>query len=508
MSNQPATGNQHNTQGSPDPIDTGSNPRVLPGEVNVTAPGVGGYFHDGDTHPLEGAPANVWLCVPTGPLTPHPDGGSTDPDDDGGIQQRPCDRDGDPHVWRGERPGGGDGGGCGGGWDGEDEEPPGPIWARRTVEAFSRPGERVIIRAAGSYLGVAGEAVALIGAALATGRRPMAMLPTPAIAARTRALLPTVLPTQTPRPATAAGPAAPPGRLGRQLERASRVWVGVGRRRPGMEAAPAGLVVVLAGPVAPGARPVRRRITPGLLGSWARPLRPGGVLVIARPPELGARAARRAQPHAALVSAAQDAGLVYLAHIVLVHAPTTANGLDHPSITRRPHAPFWPAHSDLLAFASPDAPDPTDPEPMPAPLPTVPARPPHTASQNTPPPAPPPPWSPVVARSAAVPETGHTRDTKAAHRAAPPGVAVSSALGSASATEPIPVPAQPAGDGPFIAPVPASPRRRAVRTRYPARAEPDPPRPRPVGSARGQAATSTHPTPQPGHGVSTRGAQR
>lgn len=51
-----------------------------------------------------------------------------------------------------------------------------------------------------------------------------------------------------------------------------------------------------------------------------------------------------------MVAAAQDAGLTYLQHIVLVHTPTTEHGLARPPITRRPHAPFWPAHTDLHLF--------------------------------------------------------------------------------------------------------------------------------------------------------------
>jgi hypothetical protein len=41
---------------------------------------------------------------------------------------------------------------------------------------------------------------------------------------------------------------------------------------------------------------------------------------------------------------------------VLVHVPTTEHGLAHPTSTRRPHAPFWPAHTDALVFTTAPAP--------------------------------------------------------------------------------------------------------------------------------------------------------
>lgn len=86
-----------------------------------------------------------------------------------------------------------------------------------------------------------------------------------------------------------------------------------------MEASPAGLVVVLAGPVAAGARAPRRTITRGLISAWARPLRPGGLLMVLRPGELGQH--RTSHGHAGVVSTAREAGLSYLQHIVLVHVP-------------------------------------------------------------------------------------------------------------------------------------------------------------------------------------------
>jgi hypothetical protein len=207
---------------------------------------------------------------------------------------------------------------------------------------------------------------ALIGAATQAGRYPVALLPTPASAARTRALLPALLPTAvtlgghpfgaSPEEMVAQNPDGSSA-LGRRGGPIVRPRIGVGRRRPAMEASPAGLVVVLAGPVAAGARAPRRTITRGLISAWARPLRPGGLLMVLRPGELGQR--RTSHGHAGVVSTAREAGLSYLQHIVLVHVPATEAGLAHPDSTRRPHAPFWPVHTDALVLQTP--PDPTEP---------------------------------------------------------------------------------------------------------------------------------------------------
>jgi hypothetical protein len=250
------------------------------------------------------------------------------------------------------------------------DDPALPVWASRTVAEFSAPGERVVIRALASYPGLAGEMAALIGAATQTGRYPVALLPTPASAARTRALLPALLPTAatlgdqpwgaSPDELPAQTPDGPGALQSRGAPRGGprvRPRIGVGRRRPAMEASPAGLVVVLAGPVSAGARAPRRTITRGLISAWARPLRPGGLLMVLRPGELGQR--RASHGHGAVVSTAREAGLSYLQHIVLVHVPATEAGLAHPDSTRRPHAPFWPVHTDALVLQTP--PDPTEP---------------------------------------------------------------------------------------------------------------------------------------------------
>lgn len=355
---------------------------------------------------------------------------------------------------------------------------PGPIWAQRTIEAFTNPGDRIIVRSLGGYPSLPGEAAALIGAAARAGRHPIALLPTPATAARTRALLSAVLPRLTlepghthpperaaatpatrPRVAThsadvaaatdpavavvtrpeaatpdavatadpmatrdpmasgghraghcavaageAAGrsvePVAPdhpawtgpglvtdvvsarmpfgadPGtlildprgdlatalltKLGAQVRvaaaaptvAATRASVGVGRRRPAREAGPATAVVVLAGPVAPGARPPRwANLSARVLAAWARPLRPGGILVVLSPAVIGRPRGRAANRFRSLASAARDAGLAHTEHIVLVHTPTNTQGLERPESNRRPHAPYWPAHTCLDVFA-------------------------------------------------------------------------------------------------------------------------------------------------------------
>ena len=220
------------------------------------------------------------------------------------------------------------------------EDPLWPVWATRTVEAFSAPGERVVIRSLGGYPALPGEMAALIGAAARTGRRPVGLLPTPAGAARTRAHLPATTP--------AASADTVPLRV---APAAATVSVGVGRRRPARETGPAALVVVLAGPVQPGARAPRRSPIPArVLASWAVPLRPGGVMALLSPPALGRRDRGGAS---GLVQAAQDAGLTYTQHIVLVHTPVVGDQLLPPASTRRPHAPFWPVHTDLHLFSAP-----------------------------------------------------------------------------------------------------------------------------------------------------------
>jgi hypothetical protein len=123
--------------------------------------------------------------------------------------------------------------------------------------------------------------------------------------------------------------------------------VRVARRRPVPRTGSAALLVVLAGPVTPGARWVRRGVSPRLLGAWARVLRPGGLLAVLAPPTIGRSAHRGGHTSGDLVRAAQDVGLTYTQHVVLVHTPAIDGRLAAPVATRRPHAPFLPVHTDL-----------------------------------------------------------------------------------------------------------------------------------------------------------------
>ena len=300
---------------------------------------------------------------------------------------------------------------------GPHEPDPGPpIWARRTVEAFSQAGDRVIVRSHGAHASLPGEVAALIGAATALGRHPLALLPTPASATRTRALLTATTPTptgpavpagsgagitgavaaatpheapagtSTATPAamstaaastaatragvataaagvaTAASPggavtaATPTGPVAGAPATASPTGsagpaagpvVGVSRRRPA-RASGAALVVVLAGPVTSGARGARRPIPSRALRAWSAALRPGGILAVLTPPQIGHR--RWGPPPGGIVATAQDIGLAYTAHIVLVHTPVRDGQLQRPDSPRRPHAPFWTVHTDLFAL--------------------------------------------------------------------------------------------------------------------------------------------------------------
>ena len=87
-------------------------------------------------------------------------------------------------------------------------DPPGvangefPRWARRVIHTLSEPCESVIIRALRGYPGLAEDVAVLLGVAAATGRRPVALLPTPCLAARTRALLRHPTHNRAPEPGT------------------------------------------------------------------------------------------------------------------------------------------------------------------------------------------------------------------------------------------------------------------------------------------------------------------
>lgn len=264
------------------------------------------------------------------------------------------------------------------------DDPPTPRWASRLIEEFSEPGDRVVIRGLSGYPGMAGEITALIAAARHSGRHPMALLPTRAAAAATRTLIHASTTSTTTSSATSGDNDAPtdptanpigdplnepPGRAALPLTprspglavarpeivpvaRDSVARVSLPRRRGESAPASVGLQVVVAGPVAPGARGVRRALSPRLIAAWARVLRPGGLLAVLAPPPIGRGASRtRVAGAGELVRAAQDAALAYTQHIVLTHTPTQPDGtLAAPRATRRPHAPFRPVHTDLWIF--------------------------------------------------------------------------------------------------------------------------------------------------------------
>jgi hypothetical protein len=228
----------------------------------------------------------------------------------------------------------------------------GRVWARRLVAEYSHPGERVLIRAWGAHPSLPGEVAALIDAAAAQERVPLALLPTQAGVARTRSHL-----THLTRPGDSTGRSLA-GR--RPAERGMWGRVSVGRRRDETHLGGVGLVVVVTAPVCIGARASRRRISPRQVAAWARPLRPGGALVVLRAADIGDRRGR-VQGHSHVVAAARSAGLGFLQHVVLVHVPAGPEGLTRPSVTRLPHALFAPVHTDALVLQVPEEPDPAQP---------------------------------------------------------------------------------------------------------------------------------------------------
>jgi hypothetical protein len=344
-------------------------------------------------------------------------------------------------------------------------EPPGstavlaPLWARRVIGELTERNERVIVRALSGYPGLAADAAALLRVAVGTGRLPVALLPTPFLAARTRTLLrasaadpvdlagadpgtaavsraasgaiaasgpaaatagfpaiqgcpATDAPTVTAALAAAGGsvaetgpavtgectgegrvavtegfvadglaavtsefavtghcagigekPATPQGAANfgpgprdastRSADASVTPVVGVGRRRAGTEHGPAAAVTVLAGPVAAGARLPRRTMPSArLLGQWARVLEPSGVLAVLSPPPVGRHRAPGGRWEGSPVPELAVAGLSWTDHIVLVHAPTTGDGLPHPDGPRRRELPFAPVHTCLDLFES------------------------------------------------------------------------------------------------------------------------------------------------------------
>jgi SAM-dependent methyltransferase len=282
------------------------------------------------------------------------------------------------------------------------------------IDALSVAGERVIVRALSGYPSLAAEAAALLDAASAAGRVGVALMPTPCLAARTRALVgdapphsagfggnPPATPERTKGTSSgmeasrsediscgphglgttdgstaidqfsatnrfpaggeraaiegmaingevatsqfvAAGGSAATTPFAATCEFAAigesgagdgfaaghppvatgtRAVVGVGRRRAGLEMGVAAAVIVLAGPVAAGARLPRRSMPSArLLAEWSRVLPPGGVVAVLSPPPLGRHRARGGRWEGSPVPGLGEAGLSWTEHIVLVHA--------------------------------------------------------------------------------------------------------------------------------------------------------------------------------------------
>jgi hypothetical protein len=203
------------------------------------------------------------------------------------------------------------------------------------------------VRAAATYPGLPGEVSALLHAGAAGGRDALGVLPTPGLAARTRALLPAFT-TADPslrdeQPHTSPGPRP-------------RVLVD---RRDGPRTPTAGLVAVLAGPVRAGATPVgarppRRAGTGTALAGWARGLAAGGTLVLLCPPQPGQSdpADRPSGWVSEWIQAAKAAGLAYAQHIVLVHLPVADDGFLASEPYERGSAPFHPVHTDAFVFTA------------------------------------------------------------------------------------------------------------------------------------------------------------
>ena len=209
----------------------------------------------------------------------------------------------------------------------DEPDPDIPRWASGVIAEYSRPGQRVEVRVAAPYLGAAGEVAAVLHAAASTGREPVAMLPTPTLAAHTRRLLPAF--THHPDP-----------HLGPDLGVASGpVDVSVAPHRPrvlveGPDVAPeaaAALVVVLAGPIGPDAVSPPAHLTSAALAGWARRLPPEGTLVLLRPPQPPATnggtnsGTNQGGGCMALVAVAARAGLSYAQHVVLLHVPVVGD---------------------------------------------------------------------------------------------------------------------------------------------------------------------------------------
>jgi hypothetical protein len=204
------------------------------------------------------------------------------------------------------------------------------------------------------YPGLPGEVAALLHASAATDRDAVAILPNESVAARTRVLLPAFAGPHPPlRPEQAD---TPEGRRPRVLvDRAQRPAT------TGLRDA-AGLVVVLTGPVRPGATSIpasrqRRAVTAAALTGWARELGPGATLVLLCPPQPGSghdSPDGSGQPR--WTDAVRAAGLTYTQHIVLVHVPIIEDTVSPPGPGPTEPGPFAQVHTDAFVLTAPPAP--------------------------------------------------------------------------------------------------------------------------------------------------------
>ena len=202
---------------------------------------------------------------------------------------------------------------------------PGPE-AAYVITAFSRPGELIVIPAAGTG--------ALLSAAAAAGRRVLGLFPSPAACHAASALL-----------ARDLDPAARP------LARARATGPGLLLEAGCPEAGRAALAIT--GRDGPGINV--------LYAACERVLRPGGVLAVitaSTPRPAGLR-----DDPGEVIAAARAAGLIYAQHIVALHAAITDGQLVPVSLgaARADEAAGPPAvcariHSDLLVFTKPGTP--------------------------------------------------------------------------------------------------------------------------------------------------------
>ncbi|HEY5357519.1 MAG TPA: hypothetical protein VIJ82_07475 [Streptosporangiaceae bacterium] len=202
---------------------------------------------------------------------------------------------------------------------------PGPE-AAHVITAFSRPGELIVIPAAGTG--------ALLSAAAAAGRRVLGLFAGPAACHAAGLRLDWDL-----------GPAARP------LAQARAGGPGLLLEARCPEAGHAALAI--AGRGGPGAGGV-------LYAACERVLRPGGVLAVitaSTPRPAGLR-----DDPGEVIAAARAAGLIYAQHIVALHAAITDGQLlprpqdASPDETAGPPAVHARVHSDLLVFTKPGTP--------------------------------------------------------------------------------------------------------------------------------------------------------